>query len=70
MDKNKVISDKPHTDAEKTELIMVRMTPSEKEYFETFTSILSQLDVDEKGTKVIKDNSLSDFCTYESINNI
>ena len=61
MDKSQVISDKPPTDAEKTELIMVRVTPSEKEYFETFTSILSQLDVDGKGTKVIKNNSLSEF---------
>ena len=35
----------------------------EKEYFETLTSILSQLDVDVdgKGTKVIKNNSLSDY---------
>ena len=40
---------------------MIRVTPSEKEFFETLTSILSQLDVDEKGTKVIKNNSLSDF---------
>ena len=40
---------------------MVRVTPSEKELFETLTSILSQLDVDEKGTKVIKNNLLSDF---------
>jgi hypothetical protein len=40
---------------------MVRVTPSEKEYFETLTSILSELDVDGKGTKVIKNNSLSDF---------
>ncbi len=61
MDKNWVISDKPPTDAERTELIMVRVTPSEKEYFETFTSILSELEVDGKGTKVIKNNSLSDF---------
>ena len=61
MDKNKVISDKPSTDTERTELIMVRVTPSEKEYFETLTSILSELDVDGKGTKVIKNNSLSDF---------
>ena len=61
MDKNKVISDKPSTDTERTELIMVRVTPSEKEYFETLTSILSGLDVDGKGTKVIKNNSLSDF---------
>ena len=61
MDKNPVISDKPPTDAERTELIMVRVTPSEKELFETLTSILSQLDVDGKGTKVIKNNSLSDF---------
>jgi hypothetical protein len=61
MDKNKVISDKPSTDTERTEIIMVRVTPSEKEYFETLTSILSELDVDGKGTKVIKNNSLSDF---------
>ena len=61
MDKNQVISDKPPTDAERTELIMVRVTPSEKEFFETLTSILSELDVDGKGTKVIKNNSLSDF---------
>ena len=61
MDKNQVISDKPPTDAERTELIMVRVTPSEKEFFETFTTILSGLDVDRKGTKVIKNNSLSDF---------
>ena len=62
MDKNPVISDSiPPTDAERTELIMVRVTPSEKEFFETLTSILSQLDVDGKGTKVIKNNSLSDF---------
>ena len=40
---------------------MVRVTPSEKEFFETLASILSELDVDGKGTKVIKDNSLSDF---------
>ena len=61
MDKNQVISDKPPTDAERTELIMVRVTPSEKELFETLATILSQLDVDGKGTKVIKNNSLSDF---------
>ena len=40
---------------------MVRVTPSEKELFETLTTILSQLNVDRKGTKVIKNNSLSDF---------
>ena len=51
MDKNKVISDKPPTDAERTEVIMVRVTPSEKEFFETLTTILSQLDVDGKGIK-------------------
>ena len=63
MDKNEVISDNyiPPTDAEMTELIMVRVTPSEKELFETLASILSKLDVDGKGTKVIKNNSLSDF---------
>ena len=61
MDKNNVISDKPSTDTERTELIMIRVTPFEKEYFQTLTSILSGLDVDGKGTKVIKNNSLSDF---------
>jgi hypothetical protein len=61
MDKNQVISDKPPTDAKMTELIMVRVTPSEKEFFETLTTILSELDVDGKGTKVLKNNSLSDF---------
>ncbi len=61
MNKNKVISDKQSTDGEMTELIMVRVTPSEKELFETLTTILSELHVDEKGTKVIKNNSLSDF---------
>jgi hypothetical protein len=61
MDKNKVKPDKASTDTERTELIMVRVTPSEKEYFEMLTSILSGLDVDGKGTKVIKNNSLSDF---------
>ena len=61
MDKNKVISDKPPTEAEKTELIMIRVTPIEKEFFETLTTILSELVIDGKGTKVIKNNSLSDF---------
>ena len=63
MDKNQVISDTsiPPTETEMTELIMVRVTPYEKELFETLTSILSELDVDGKGTKVIKNNSLSDF---------
>ena len=63
MDKNPVISDTyiPPTEAEMTELIMVRVTPSEKVVFETLASILSELDVDGKGTKVIKNNSLSDF---------
>ena len=63
MDKNQVISDThiPPTDAEMTELIMVRVTPFEKELFETLTTILSELDVDGKGTRVIKNNSLSDF---------
>ena len=50
MDKNPVISDKPPTEAEMTELIMVRVTPSEKVVFETLTTILSELDVDGKGT--------------------
>ena len=63
MDKNKVVSDTyiPPKDAEKTELIMVKVTPYEKEFFETLASILSELDVDGKGTRVIKNNSLSDF---------
>ena len=63
MDKNKVVSDTyiPPKDAEKTELIMVKVTPYEKKFFETLASILSELDVDGKGTRVIKNNSLSDF---------
>jgi hypothetical protein len=71
MDKNEVISDTyiPPTDAEMTELIMVRLTPLEKEFFETLAYILSELDVDGKGTKVLKDNSLSS-CAYESISSL
>ena len=63
MDKNQVISDTsiPSTEAELTELIMVKVTPYEKKFFETLTTILSGLDVDGKGTKVLKNNSLSDF---------
>jgi hypothetical protein len=63
MDKNPVISDTsiPPTEAERTELIMVRVIPYEKQFFETLTTILSGLDVDGKGTRVIKNNSLSDF---------
>jgi hypothetical protein len=61
MDKNKVISDKPHTDTEMTELIMFRVTPSEKELFETLATILSELVIDGKGTRVLKNNSLSDY---------
>lgn len=61
MDKNQVKSDKPLTEGEMTELIMFRVTPSEKEFFETLTTILSWLDVDGKGTTVLKNNSLSDF---------
>jgi hypothetical protein len=63
MDKNPVISDTsiPPTDGEMTELIMVKVTPFEKELFETLASILSELDVDGKGTKVIKNNSLSNL---------
>ncbi|MGZ5501085.1 MAG: hypothetical protein ACXWEW_08055 [Nitrososphaeraceae archaeon] len=61
MDKNQVISDKPPTEAGKTELIMVKVTPFEKEFFETLSSILSELDIDGKGTRIIKNNSLSDF---------
>ena len=40
---------------------MVKVTPYEKEFFNTLTTILSELDVDGKGTRVIKNNSLSDF---------
>jgi hypothetical protein len=61
MDKNKVISDKPSPDAEMTEIIMFRLTPSEKERFETLATILSQLVIDGKGTRVLKNNSLSDY---------
>jgi hypothetical protein len=61
LDKKEVISDKPPTDAEKTEQVMVRVTPFEKEFFQTLATLLSELDVDGKGTKVIKNNSLSDF---------
>ena len=62
MDKNPVISDTsiPPTDAEMTELIMVKVTPYDKAPFETLTTILSELVIDGKGTKVIKNNSLSD----------
>ena len=82
MDINQVISDKPPvyippTDAEMTELIMVKVTPFEKELFEMLTTILSELDADGKGTKVIKDNSLSEFirislliASYSSMYNI
>ena len=61
MDKNRVISDKPSMDAEMTEIIMIRVSPSEKELFETLATILSQLVIDEKGTRVLKNNSLSDY---------
>src|SRR5688500_10092408 len=63
MDKNPFISDThiPPKDAEKTELIMVKVTPYEKEFFETLASILAELDVNGKGTRVIKNNSISDF---------
>src|SRR5215212_2493605 len=63
MDKNPVKSNTyiPHTDAEMTELIMVRVTPYEKDFFQTLASILSKLDIDGKGTKVIKNSSLSNF---------
>jgi len=61
MDKKKVISNKPPTEGEMTEIIMIRVTPSEKELFETLATILSQLVIDGKGTKVLKNNSLSDF---------
>ena len=63
MDKSKVVSDTyiPPTEAERTELVMVKVTPYEKELFETLASILSERDSDGKGTRVIKNNSLSDF---------
>ena len=62
MDKNQVISDKPPTtDGERTELIMFRVTPYEKGLFETLTTLLSQLVIDGKGTRVLKNNSLSDY---------
>jgi len=61
MDKNRVISDKPPTEGEMTEIIMIRVTPSEKQLFETLTTLLSQLVIDGKGTRVLKNNSLSDF---------
>jgi hypothetical protein len=61
MDKNRVISDKPPREGEMTEIIMIRVTPSEKELFETLATILSKLVIDGKGTKVIKNNSLSNF---------
>ena len=44
-----------------TEIIMFRVTPSEKEYFETLATILSQLVIDGKGTRVLKNNSLSNL---------
>ena len=61
MDKSQVLSDKPPAEAEMTDLIMVRVTPFEKEFYKMLSSILSELDVDGNGTKVIKNNSLSDF---------
>ena len=63
MDKSQVISDSyiPPAEAEMTELIMVRVTPFEKEFYEMLSSILSELDIDGNSTKVIKNNSLSDF---------
>jgi hypothetical protein len=61
MNKNKVIADKPPTDAEMTEVIMFRVTPSERELFETLATILSELVIDGKGTRVLKNNSLSDY---------
>ena len=50
MDKSQVISDKPPAEAETTELIMVRVTPFEKEFYKMLSSILSELDIDGKGT--------------------
>ena len=61
MDKKKVISNKPPTEGEMTEIIMIRVTPSEKELFETLATILSQLVIDGKGTKVLKNNSVSNL---------
>ena len=56
MDKNPVKSDKPpvyihRTEAEKTEIIMVRVTPFEKEFFQTLATILSELVIDGKALK-------------------
>ena len=61
MDKSQVISDSYILpgEGEVTELIMVRVTPFEKEFYEMLSSILSELDIDGNGTKVIKNNSLS-----------
>jgi hypothetical protein len=63
MDKNPIVSDNDilPKEGEMTELIMVRVTPFEKEFFQMLTTILSGLNIDEKGNKVIKNNSLSDF---------
>ena len=63
MGKNRVISDTsvPPTEAEMTELIMVKVTPYEKALFENLTTILSGLVIDGKGTRVLKNNSLSNF---------
>ena len=61
MDKSQVISDSyiPPAETEMTELIMVRVTSFEKEFYEMLSSILSELDIDGNSTKVIKNNSLS-----------
>ena len=48
---------------------MVRVTPSEKELFEKFTIILSQLNVDRKSMKLINNITIG-FFTYESIHSI
>ncbi len=72
MDKNPVISDKPPvykhpSEAEKTELIMVKVTPFEKEFFQTLCILYCHnLMLMEKVHKVIKDNSTIRICTYES----
>jgi hypothetical protein len=48
---------------------MVKVIPFEKEFFQTLATILSELVIDGKGTKVIKNNSLSEF-VRESISSI
>ena len=48
------------TEAELTEDIDVRLTLKEKEFYETFTSILSKLEL-ANNVKIVKENSISSF---------